>query len=65
MNTFNIPNISCGHCARAVAEAIQELDPSAKVEVNTAARTAKIDSVVDVGVIRAQLAERGYPATGA
>jgi copper chaperone len=62
MPTLNIPNISCGHCARAVTEAIQELDPSAKVAVNTSERTAEIDSVADLGAIRAKLAERGYPA---
>ena len=63
MNTLNIPNISCGHCARTVTEAIKELDPSAKVDVNIASRTAEVDSAVDLGVIRAKLAERGYPAT--
>jgi copper chaperone len=62
MLTLNIPAISCGHCARAITDTILELDPAAKVQVDIAARTATIDSGADPALLRARLADEGYPA---
>ena len=62
MITLHIPNISCGHCVRAVTEAIQEVDPAAVVNVDVAAKTAKVDSSADVAQLRDKLAAEGYPA---
>lgn len=62
MITFNIPNLSCGHCVRAVTEAIQEIDPAAVVTVDIAAKTASVDSSADPATLRAKLDAEGYPA---
>lgn len=63
MNTLSIPNISCGHCVRAVTEIIKGLDPTAKVHVDIANRTAAVESVLDLAAIGAKLAENGYPVS--
>jgi copper chaperone len=61
MLTLSIPAISCGHCARAITNAILELDPAAKVQVDIDARTAVIDTRADNAVVRERLAAEGYP----
>ena len=62
MITLSIPNISCGHCARAITEAVHTLDPQAAVTVDIAARRVAIDSSADAAAVRARLAAEGYPA---
>jgi copper chaperone len=59
--TFSIPAISCGHCARAITDTVLELDPAAKVQVDIAARTATVDTSADPAIVRARLADEGYP----
>ena len=61
MITFSIPNISCGHCARAIKDAVMQLDPAAVVQVDVDARTAAIDTSADLGALRERLAAEGYP----
>jgi copper chaperone len=63
MLTLSIPAISCGHCARAITDTIHELDPAAVVEVDVAARTARVDTAADLAIVRERLAAEGYPAT--
>ena len=62
MITLSIPNISCGHCARAITEAVHALDPQAAVTVDIAARRVAIDSSADTAAVRERLAAEGYPA---
>lgn len=62
MLTLSIPAISCGHCVRAITDAIHELDPAASVLVDIAARTAVVDTSADSAAVRDKLAEEGYPS---
>jgi copper chaperone len=63
MLNLSIPNISCGHCARAITETVHQLDPGAVVQVDVNARTAAIDTRADPAVVVDKLAAEGYPAT--
>jgi copper chaperone len=63
MLTLSIPAISCGHCARAITDAIHELDPAATVRVDVPARTAVVVTSADSAAVRDKLAAEGYPAT--
>jgi copper chaperone len=60
MIQFNIPQMSCGHCAHAVKEAVQEVDPQAKVDVDLATKQVNVESQADRAKIVAALAEAGY-----
>ena len=60
MITFNIPQMSCGHCVKAVTEAVQEVDPQAKVQVDLASKAVQVESQADRAKIVASLAEAGY-----
>lgn len=60
MIRFNIPKMSCGHCVKAVTEAVREADPQAKVEVDLASKNVDVESTADRGKIAQALAEAGY-----
>ncbi|HUR89165.1 MAG TPA: heavy-metal-associated domain-containing protein [Ramlibacter sp.] len=60
MIQFKIPQMSCGHCVRAVTEAVQEVDPQAKVQVDLATKQVQVESSAERGKIEHALAEAGY-----
>ncbi|WP_445263583.1 heavy-metal-associated domain-containing protein [Ramlibacter sp. PS4R-6] len=60
MIQFNIPQMSCGHCARAVTEAVKEVDPNATVDVDLASKQVSVVSTAERQEIVAALAEAGY-----
>jgi copper chaperone len=61
MITLTIPDISCGHCARAVTTAIQGVDASAKVEVDVGSKRVMIESTFPLSAFTPVLIEEGYP----
>jgi copper chaperone len=60
MHQFSLPQMSCGHCVKAVTEAAHEVDPQAKVEVDLAGKQARIESAQPRERFVAALAEAGY-----
>lgn len=60
MIQFSIPSMSCGHCAKAVTQAVLEVDPRAKVEVNLDTKLVQVDSAAERGKLVQALAEAGY-----
>jgi copper chaperone len=50
---FTISALSCGHCARAVTEAVHEVDPQAQVQVDLASKRVEVQT----GAERAKLVE--------
>ena len=61
MLDFQIPNMSCGHCVRAITEAVQALDPQAVVSTDLAQHLVRVQTQLPAAVITAQLTEAGYP----
>ena len=61
MLEFDIDALSCGHCARAVTEAVHEVDPDARVDVDLARKHVSVDSRAARDQLVAALAEAGYP----
>lgn len=60
MIEFNIPNMSCGHCVKAVTEAVRSVDPQARVEVDLAGKHVKVESGQPREPLARALAEAGY-----
>ncbi|MRD49122.1 heavy-metal-associated domain-containing protein [Caenimonas koreensis] len=60
MIEFNVPAMSCGHCVRAITEALQEADPAAKVQVDLASKKVEVESSTDRATLAAALSEAGY-----
>jgi copper chaperone len=60
MLEFQIPTMTCGHCARSVTEAVKAADPSAHVQIDLPTRTVGVDSDLPREQIAARLAEAGF-----
>ncbi len=60
---FTIPNLSCGHCVRAVTEAVQAADPAATVQADTATHQVQVQSTLARAEIAARLQAAGYAPT--
>lgn len=66
MNTIELelPDLSCGHCVRAVTEALQALDAKAQVQAEVATRRVSVQTHAAAEAVRAALTEAGYPPAG-
>jgi copper chaperone len=60
MLTLDIPNMTCGHCVRAITEAVTAADPAAKVQADLATHRVQIDTTADREAVVASLTEAGY-----
>lgn len=60
MHQFNLPDMSCGHCVAAITQALQAADAQARVQVDLASKTARVDSALPRGPLAAALTEAGF-----
>lgn len=58
---FNIPNMTCGGCAKSVTKALLSVDPKARIETNPLTHEVRVDSALDESTFLAVLSEAGYP----
>jgi len=65
--TFEVPNISCGHCVMAIKNEVGELDGVLRVEADEATRivTVEWDEPASWEQIKALLVEINYPPADA
>ena len=57
---FKVEGMTCGHCERAVQEAVQQLDPQASVKIDRAANHVQVQSAHPRAALAAAIAEEGY-----
>lgn len=57
---FEVQGMTCGHCERAVTNAIQQLDPQAQVHIDRAQNRVDVDSSQPREALAAAIAEEGY-----
>lgn len=62
MQVFNVQGMTCGHCSRAVTQAVQALDAQAQVEVDLAGKQVSVESGLTAEQILAAIREEGYEA---
>lgn len=60
MHVFHVQGMTCGHCVRAVTEAITAHDPAAQVEVALAQGQVQVSSALSRDTLAALIAEEGY-----
>lgn len=65
MYQLQVENMSCGHCVAAVTKAVQAVDAAAKVEIDLAAKSVKIDSAAPLASLQSAITDAGYPVTSA
>jgi|MudIll2142460700_1097286.scaffolds.fasta_scaffold917276_2 copper chaperone len=57
---LDVQKMTCNHCARAVTNAVQALDPLAKVEVNLADGRVRVAGSVDAEAAARAIRDEGY-----
>jgi copper chaperone len=55
-----VSGMSCAHCVKAVTQAVQALDPEARVQVDLPSGQVTVDTVLDRAQVRAAITEEGY-----
>lgn len=59
MQLFNVQGMTCGHCVRAVTQAIKNDDPGADVQVELASKQVKVQSSLSPEQIVRLISEEG------
>lgn len=61
-HTFEVHGMTCGHCEKAVTQAIHLLDPQATVHIDRAHHQVSVRSeqTLDVPAMTAAIREEGY-----
>lgn len=62
MTKLNVTGMSCGHCQKAVKEALEEVQGVQAVVVDLAAGTATVEGAASVQALVAAVREAGYEA---
>lgn len=60
MITFKVTGMTCGGCARAVTNAVHQVDPAASVEVNLGAKKVAVTSSASRDRLHKAIEEAGY-----
>ena len=60
MQVFSVEGMTCGHCVKAVTQAIKNQDPAAEVTVDLAAKQVSVQSQLSHEVIAGLIREEGY-----
>ncbi|WP_268798123.1 heavy-metal-associated domain-containing protein [Pseudomonas huanghezhanensis] len=62
MQLFNVQGMTCGHCVKAVTNAIKTEDPSADVQIDRAKGEVGVQSVLATEQVIGLIKEEGYSA---
>ena len=63
MYELTVEGMSCGHCVGRVTKSVQEVDQDARVAVDLATKTVRIDSQAGLERIAAAIDAAGYPVS--
>ena len=59
-HTFNVTGMTCGHCEKAVVQAVRELDPQAEVKADRTTNRVDVTSAQTREALVAVIREEGY-----
>lgn len=60
MQVFSVEGMTCGHCVKAVTQAVQSKDPAASVRVDLAAKEVGVESALSAEQVIEAISEEGY-----
>jgi copper chaperone CopZ len=64
MLTFDVQDMSCGHCVASITKAVQAADPQAKVEVDLARHRVQVQPAqADAAAVQQAIAAAGFTPT--
>lgn len=59
-HTFNVKGMSCGHCEKAVTQAIRTIDPQAQVQIDRQQERVQVQSTHSREALAHAIADEGY-----
>lgn len=59
-HTFNVTGMTCGHCEKAVVQAVRALDPQAEVKADRTANRVDVTSAQTREALATAIREEGY-----
>lgn len=59
-HVFEVQGMTCGHCEKAVTQALQRTDPAASVRIDRAQNRVEVDSSAERAALQATIQEEGY-----
>jgi copper chaperone len=60
MVEFSVQDMTCGHCAATITEAVKAVDPAGRCEIDLAARRVTVESAFSAERIEAAIAKAGF-----
>ncbi|HBX56245.1 heavy-metal-associated domain-containing protein [Pseudomonas sp. UBA2684] len=60
MQVFKVQGMSCGHCVRAITQAVQARDQAAEVQVDLAGGEVRVASRLSVEELTEAIRQEGY-----
>ena len=57
---LNVQGMTCGHCERAVTDAVKSVDPKALVKIDRASGKVEVESTSAREALAKAIAEEGY-----
>lgn len=57
---FSVTGMTCGHCERAVTQAVKKIDPQAAISIDLATGRVEVESVQTRDTLTAAIAGEGY-----
>ena len=64
MMELKVDAMSCSHCVASVTRAVQAIDAAAKVDVDLAAKTVRVDTARPEADVARAIEDAGYPVRG-
>ena len=65
MATYNVPEMSCGHCTAKIEESLLDADAGAQITCDLQARTVEVDTILGPADVLAVIDAAGYKASPA
>ena len=65
MTTINlkVTGMTCGHCEKAVTQAIRSLDSAAEISINRDTNRVTIQTPIEPASLIAAISDEGYPTS--
>lgn len=61
--TFTVTGMTCGHCEKAVTQAIKAVDPQAQVRIDRSQNQVDVDTTQPREAVAQAIADEGYQVT--
>jgi len=60
MHEFTVQDMTCGHCAATITDAVKALDPEGRCEIDLAAKRVKVQSALPAERVAAAISRAGF-----